>query len=232
MPELPEVETIRRDLDKEGVTRRIKSVEVKGKRSIRRHKSGPEFRNRLEGKRVASVRRAGKYLLLGLDGDDVLVVHLGMSGQLRLVEPDAPLAKHTHVILELDDGRQLRYRDPRRFGHDLEFPPADRIRVYDDTLRDGEQMPGVAFSPADKYELARALSEIGVHIMDVGFPAVGGSERETLKRVLEGKRRGELRADLEVLCMMRSNQYITRANSPSTKMLRPNKKPIRFPTVL
>jgi isopropylmalate/homocitrate/citramalate synthase len=97
-------------------------------------------------------------------------------------------------------------RDPRRFGHDLMFPPADRIRVYDDTLRDGEQMPGVAIAPKDKYELARALSDIGVHIMDVGFPAVGGSERETLRLVLEGKRRGELRDDLEVLCMMRSTK--------------------------
>jgi hypothetical protein len=97
-------------------------------------------------------------------------------------------------------------RDPKRFDHDLTFPPADRIRVYDDTLRDGEQMPGVAMAPKDKYELARALSDIGVHIMDVGFPAVGGSERETLRLVLEGKRRGELRDDLEVLCMMRSTK--------------------------
>src|SRR5947209_8076598 len=67
-------------------------------------------------------------------------------------------------------------------------------------------MPGVAFSPRTKYELARALSDIGVHIMDVGFPAVSDSERETLQRVLEGRRRGELREDLEVLCMMRSTQ--------------------------
>ncbi|HSR22549.1 MAG TPA: hypothetical protein VLW53_03295 [Candidatus Eisenbacteria bacterium] len=79
------------------------------------------------------------------------------------------------------------------------------MRVYDDTLRDGEQMPGVAISPRHKYELARALSDIGVHIMDVGFPAVSESERETLRMVLEGRRRGELREDLEVLCMMRSN---------------------------
>ncbi|HEY7200308.1 MAG TPA: hypothetical protein VIC57_08865 [Candidatus Dormibacteraeota bacterium] len=77
--------------------------------------------------------------------------------------------------------------------------------MYDDTLRDGEQMPGVAISPRDKYELATALSDIGVHIMDVGFPAVSESERETLRLVLEGRRRGELRSDLEVLCMMRSN---------------------------
>ena len=66
-------------------------------------------------------------------------------------------------------------------------------------------MPGVAISPRHKYELARALSDIGVHIMDVGFPAVSESERETLRMVLEGRRRGELREDLEVLCMMRSN---------------------------
>ncbi len=108
--------------------------------------------------------------------------------------------------VELQEPLEELARDPRRFGHDLVFPPAEKIRIYDDTLRDGEQMPGVAFSPAAKYELARALSDIGVHIMDVGFPAVGGSERETLKRVLEGKRRGELREDLEVLCMMRSNK--------------------------
>ena len=97
-------------------------------------------------------------------------------------------------------------RDPRDFLHDLKFPAAGQIRVYDDTLRDGEQMPGVAFSPRVKYDLARALSEIGVHIMDVGFPAVSDTERETLRLVLEGKRRGELREDLEILCMMRSTK--------------------------
>ncbi len=97
-------------------------------------------------------------------------------------------------------------RDPRRFAHDLSFSPPERIRVYDDTLRDGEQMPGVALSPRVKYELARELSDIGVHIMDVGFPAVSESERETLKLILEGRRRGELRPDLEVVCMMRSHR--------------------------
>jgi formamidopyrimidine-DNA glycosylase len=82
MPELPEVETIRRDLEKEVVGRRIKQVEVKGKRSIRRQRSAPEFRKHLEGQKVTSIRRAGKYLLFGVGDDDVLLVHLGMSGQL------------------------------------------------------------------------------------------------------------------------------------------------------
>src|SRR5437879_13705149 len=94
-------------------------------------------------------------------------------------------------------------RDPTRFARDLKFPPPGRIRIYDDTLRDGEQMPGVAITPKNKYELARMLSDIGVHVMDVGFPSVSEGERETLRLVLEGRRRGELREDLEVGCMMR-----------------------------
>src|SRR5437667_2041750 len=97
-------------------------------------------------------------------------------------------------------------RDPKRFSHDLKFPPVEKIRVYDDTLRDGEQMPGVAITPKDKYELARMLSDIGVHVMDVGFPSVSEGERETLRLVLEGRKRGELRPDLEVVCMMRSTK--------------------------
>src|SRR5256886_4450079 len=97
-------------------------------------------------------------------------------------------------------------RDPKSFRHDLKFPPAEAIRVYDDTLRDGEQMPGVAITPKNKYELARMLSDIGVHVMDVGFPSVSEGERETLRLVLEGRKRGEMRTDLELVCMMRSTQ--------------------------
>src|SRR5947207_9708134 len=67
-------------------------------------------------------------------------------------------------------------------------------------------MPGVAITPKDKYELARMLSDIGVHVMDVGFPSVSEGERETLRLVLEGRKRGELRPELEVVCMMRSTK--------------------------
>src|SRR5438477_12448859 len=67
-------------------------------------------------------------------------------------------------------------------------------------------MPGVAITPQNKIDLTRMLSDIGVHVMDVGFPSVSESERETLRLILEGRKRGELREDLEVLCMMRSNQ--------------------------
>jgi formamidopyrimidine-DNA glycosylase len=117
MPELPEVETIRRDLDKEVVGKRIKSVDVTGLRTIRRHKSKKAFITLLEGRKVSSIQRKGKYLLLKLDDNSILVVHLGMSGQLlRAKGPKDPLAKHTHVVFTFTQGGQLRYIDPRTFG--------------------------------------------------------------------------------------------------------------------
>ena len=143
MPELPEVETIRRDLEKEVVGRRIKQVEVKGKRSIRRHRTAQEFRKHLEGRKFTSTRRAGKYLLLGLEGDDVLVVHLGMSGQLLRVKGlKEPLDRHTHVIITFTQGGQLRFVDPRTFG-EMFVTSAGEI---------GAQVPEVAhlgFDPLD-----------------------------------------------------------------------------------
>jgi formamidopyrimidine-DNA glycosylase len=127
MPELPEVETIRRDLEKEVVGKRVKTVEVKGKRSVRRHKTSAEFRGRLEGKKVGGVRREGKYLLVDLEGGDVLVVHLGMSGQLlRAKSAKEPLDKHTHVVVTFTQGGQLRFVDPRTFG-ELFVTSADEL---------------------------------------------------------------------------------------------------------
>jgi len=83
MPELPEVETIRRDLQGEVVGRKIKSVEVRNGRTVRRHPSAKQFRARLEGHTIKDIGRSGKYLLLSLDDGATLVVHLGMSGQLQ-----------------------------------------------------------------------------------------------------------------------------------------------------
>ncbi|HEX9969600.1 MAG TPA: bifunctional DNA-formamidopyrimidine glycosylase/DNA-(apurinic or apyrimidinic site) lyase [Acidimicrobiales bacterium] len=117
MPELPEVETIRRDLDKEIVGKKIKEVEATGLRTIRRHKNKKDFVGKLEGRKVMGVLRKGKNLLVRLDGGDVLVIHLGMSGQLlRAKGPKEPLAKHTHVVITFTQGGQLRYVDPRTFG--------------------------------------------------------------------------------------------------------------------
>jgi len=84
--------------------------------TIVRHPEPEAFIDSIVGMRVTSVGRRGKYILIRLVDDLVLVVHLGMSGQLRLVDPATPFALHTHAVFDLDDAKQLRYRDPRRFG--------------------------------------------------------------------------------------------------------------------
>jgi formamidopyrimidine-DNA glycosylase len=116
VPELPEVETIRRDLEKEFIGKRIKSVEVNGRRSIRRHSSSKAFASKLEGRKLTGVTRKGKYLLIKLDAGDLLVAHLGMSGQLLRVNPKEARERHTHVIISFTQGSQLRFVDPRTFG--------------------------------------------------------------------------------------------------------------------
>ena len=117
MPELPEVETIRRDLQGEVVGRKIKSVEVRNGRTVRRHPSAKQFRARLEGRTIKAIERSGKYLLLSLDDGSTLVVHLGMSGQLqRAKSAKEPKAPHTHAVLTFSQGGQLRFVDPRTFG--------------------------------------------------------------------------------------------------------------------
>lgn len=126
MPELPEVETIRRDLEREVAGRKVKSVEVHGLRSIRRHGTKKKFTSALEGRKITSVGRKGKYLMLKLDDGNVLVIHLGMSGQLlRAKSAREKTAKHTHVVISFTQGGQLRYVDPRTFGELFVSAPED-----------------------------------------------------------------------------------------------------------
>jgi formamidopyrimidine-DNA glycosylase len=118
--ELPEVEVMRRDLEKDVVGRRIKEVEVKGTknamRSIRRHKTRKEFTSGLVGRKIAKVERRGKYLMLTLDSGNVLVVHFGMSGQFQRGTGRVALPAHTHVVFTFQQGGDLRFIDPRTFG--------------------------------------------------------------------------------------------------------------------
>ena len=95
-------------------------------------------------------------------------------------------------------------REATIYTSGLNFPDPADILIYDTTLRDGEQTPGVAFSPEQKFLIAKALSDIGVDIIDMGFPTVSPSERDALRRVMLGKERGDIRENLEVLVMCRS----------------------------
>jgi formamidopyrimidine-DNA glycosylase len=150
MPELPEVETIRRDLEKEAVGKRIKSVEVHGLRSIRRHPKKKDFISRLEDQKIDAVTRRGKNLMISV-GDDWLVVHLGMSGQLLKAVPKDPMLKHTHVIITFSVGGQLRYVDPRTFG--------EMFVVSKENLR--KECPELAAMGFDPIEDAMSWQEFG-----------------------------------------------------------------------
>jgi len=175
VPELPEVETIVADLRPHLVGRTILRAELAFP-TIVRHPEPEEFVDAIVGLRIESVGRRGKYILIGLspsgasrhlpmNGEDnlLLVVHLGMTGQLRLVDESAPLEKHTHAVLFLDDGseggfppqggapgqagsrrtplRQLRYRDPRRFGR--------LLLGTESALLDARKMPRLGPEPID-----------------------------------------------------------------------------------
>ncbi|RJK98246.1 bifunctional DNA-formamidopyrimidine glycosylase/DNA-(apurinic or apyrimidinic site) lyase [Vallicoccus soli] len=118
MPELPEVETVRRGLERYVVGRRVRDVQVLHPRAVRRHPAGEEdFAALLEGRVLEAALRRGKYLWLPLDSGDALVGHLGMSGQLLVQPPQAPDEAHLRVRLRFaDDGRELRFVDQRTFG--------------------------------------------------------------------------------------------------------------------
>ena len=118
MPELPEVEVVRRGLQQGVAGRRIADVEVSHPRAVRRHVAGAvDFADLLRGRLVESAERRGKYLWLPLDSGDALMGHLGMSGQLLVVPPDKPTETHLRVRFTFDDGgRELRFVDQRTFG--------------------------------------------------------------------------------------------------------------------
>jgi formamidopyrimidine-DNA glycosylase len=126
MPELPEVETVRRGLDVHLVGRRIEHVEVGRERTVRRT-SREALIDGLTGTTIVNTRRRGKYLLLGLDSGDNVMIHLRMSGRVLISPVDEPRPPHTHVAARLsgEPPRELRFIDPRTFGEVVVFDPAN-----------------------------------------------------------------------------------------------------------
>jgi formamidopyrimidine-DNA glycosylase len=165
VPELPEVETVRRGVEKEFIGKRIKKVTATGSRTLRRHLSAEDFVSRVEGRRLVGTGRRGKYLMLHLDSSDVVVVHLGMSGQLLRAKPKDPLIKHTHVVLTFTGAPELRFVDPRTFGEVFVSTPAEIEKV----------VPELAHLGFDPIEDAVAWTD---------FAALLGARRTKLKPLL------------------------------------------------
>jgi formamidopyrimidine-DNA glycosylase len=171
--ELPEVEVMRRDMEKEVVGRRIRNAEVRPARNamriIRRHARRKEFSDRLAGKKITKVERKGKYVLLHLDDGDVLVVHFGMSGQFVRGTKRQSFPQHTHVVLEFVQGGDLRYIDPRTFG--------EMFVTTADELGKVRELDHIAIDPLEdtftwqefSYELGRRASKLKPLLMDQKF---------------------------------------------------------------
>jgi formamidopyrimidine-DNA glycosylase len=114
MPELPEVETVRRGLALKISGRRIVRAELR--RLDLRRPFPPALAERLDGAQIGALGRRGKYILIELDADGVLLLHLGMSGRVTVGNAALPAAPHDHMVLTLDDDTVIRFNDPRRFG--------------------------------------------------------------------------------------------------------------------
>ncbi|OFW57305.1 MAG: DNA-formamidopyrimidine glycosylase [Candidatus Solincola sediminis] len=124
MPELPEVETIRRQLQAELPGLRIEKCKV-GLGRLVTHPSPRTYCRNLAGRTIGNICRRGKYLIFELDNHLDLVIHLGMTGSLSLVESPREYPRHTHIVFGLSDGRQLIYVDPRTFGETAVLKHAD-----------------------------------------------------------------------------------------------------------
>jgi len=153
VPELPEVETVRRGLEHHVSGRAIDAVRVLHPRSVRRHLAGAaDFEAALTGRSLDTVKRRGKYLWLSV-GEDALLAHLGMSGQLLVGEPDRPLDPHVRIWFTFkDDGPDLRFTDQRTFGH-MCFVPG------------GAELPGpIAHIAPDPFEPSFDPAELALRL--------------------------------------------------------------------
>ena len=124
MPELPEVETVRRRLEPVLTGRRFERVEISDPRLVRPHEPD-EVAAELQGERVASVERRGKYLIFRFETDRVLLIHLRMTGSLRHSTSGLDDDPHRRALVRLDDGSDIAYRDVRRFGTWLLLEPGE-----------------------------------------------------------------------------------------------------------
>jgi formamidopyrimidine-DNA glycosylase len=174
VPELPEVETLRQDLDKEVGGRKVKAVEVRAARVVRRHRNRPEFSDRLVGRKLGTSARIGSLLLIGLDGGAetaALVIDLGPGGRLLKQRSAAPVDRQTDAVLSFSVGGDLRVLDLGGDGElflagqaDLE-ELADRWRGTIDPLADALAWQALGARLGARQERLRTL------LTDPGFVA-------------------------------------------------------------
>jgi formamidopyrimidine-DNA glycosylase len=159
MPELPEVETVARDLRRLVVGATITGAVGNWPRSIASHASAAALAAGLAGRRIEAVGRRAKLLVVELSGDAALTIHLKMTGQLFVVPAGAPADRHVHLTLALDDGRELRFRDIRKFGRVGLWPRDPLSGAVLDAEGHAELFAGHGPEPLDDAFTLRAFRE-------------------------------------------------------------------------
>jgi formamidopyrimidine-DNA glycosylase len=174
MPELPEVETVRRGLAPALVGRRI--ARARTKRADLRFPFPTRFASRLKGRRVDTLDRRAKYLLAHLDDGNVWITHLGMTGRWSIIgarkqpgdfyyaEPPDPT--HTHVVVEMEDGKRLEFNDPRRFGY-MDLIPEKELDTHPFFKGMGPEPLGNEFNePFLKHKFAGKKTSVKAALLD------------------------------------------------------------------
>ncbi len=174
MPELPEVETVRRGLMPAMQGKRLDAVIPR--RPDLRFPLPDGFGQRLTGRTVVDIRRRAKFLMIDLDSPDVLIAHLGMSGSFRLGAAAFPEEKHDHVIFKMSGGGEVHYNDPRRFGF-MDLWPAADLAAHPMLARLGpEPLDDDAFSgPVLAARLKDKKTPIKAALLDQGVVAGVGN---------------------------------------------------------
>ncbi|WP_028585969.1 bifunctional DNA-formamidopyrimidine glycosylase/DNA-(apurinic or apyrimidinic site) lyase [Desulfogranum mediterraneum] len=155
MPELPEVEVTRQGLLSHLPGRRVIRIQWSGKR-LRTAVPVQLLQKEIKQQLITTIDRRAKYLLVRMASEAVLVIHLGMSGKLRLFADETPLARHDHLALQLDNGLSVRLNDVRRFGRVMVWPAAEAaLSEQDFSNHEGIEPLGEGFTSEKLFSLAR-----------------------------------------------------------------------------
>lgn len=170
MPELPEVETVRRSLEALVAGKTIRDVTVNLPRMIRTPDDAEQFKLMLSGQTITGVGRRGKFLLIAV-GPYTMVSHLRMEGRYGVYQSDEPVEKHTHVIFHFTDGADLRYKDVRQFGT-FDLLPAGDLSPIQGLRKIGPEPLEPEFTPAVLHEgLKRRTGKIKALLLDQNLVA-------------------------------------------------------------
>ena len=209
MPELPEVQTVINDLIAAGLI----GCEITG---IQVHHPGiiaepapARFRREIKAKTITAIHRRGKYLILDLSGRIHLLVHLRMTGRLYLSQPTIPRTAHDHVILFLDNGRSLRYHDPRKFGrfHLVDRPEKIVGKLGPEPLSDSFTARKLAHLLAPRKRMLKPLLLDQTFIVGLGNIYV---DEALWRAYLHPCRNSATLGDLEIKRLHRAIRYVLR----------------------